>query len=136
MNPNQKIKAIIADDSPMFLQGVKTLLQSEGNIDVIATYSNGADLINSELINHADILLIDINMPQIDGINAAKKINFINTEIPMVAITLHKDEVFLQDIIGAGFKAFVYKPEVASSLIKVINRVLNNEFVFPNNLKT
>jgi len=54
----------------------------------------------------------------------------------MVAITLHKDEVFLQDIIGAGFKAFVYKPEVASSLIKVINRVLNNEFVFPNNLKT
>ena len=136
MNPNQKIKAIIADDSPMFLQGVKTLLQSEGYVDVIATYSNGADLINSELINHADILLIDINMPQIDGINAAKKINFINTKIPMVAITLHKDEVFLQDIIGAGFKAFVYKPEVASSLIKVINRVLNNEFVFPNNLKT
>lgn len=131
-----KVRVIIADDSRMFLDGVMAMFHSNDKYKVIEVFENGADLIASEMIHQADIILIDINMPKVDGIRAAQKINFQNANIPLVAVTMHKDEVYLQDIISAGFKAFIYKPNIAESLFTVIDRVLNDEFVFPANLKT
>lgn len=71
----------------------------------------------------------------LNGIEAGKKINFMYNGLPMIAVTMNQEDVYLKEIIGAGFKGFIYKPDVAKSLTDVIDHVMNNEFVFLKCLK-
>lgn len=135
MKSIKPIKIVIADDSTMFIEGIKALLRSAGRFEILDIYDNGEDLVASRSINIADVVLVDINMPKLDGLQAAQQINFQNAKIPLIAVTMHKDDVYLQDIIGVGFKAFVYKPNVATDLLTTIDKVLNDEFVFPTSLR-
>ena len=90
----------------------------------------------SNKLHLADILLVDIDMPEINGIEAAKRINFDHPSLPMVAITMHQDRVYLLDIVSAGFQGFVSKPEAAKNLFDTIDQVINKEFAFPDSLET
>lgn len=131
----KKIKVIIADDSPEYIRGVKALLSISGHFEIVETVENGEDLVNCRVLPEVDIILSDIQMPKMNGIDAAKQINFNNPNLKMIALTMYKDSIYLTDIISAGFKGFVHKPETARSLIDTIHKVLNNEFVFPNNIE-
>lgn len=131
----KKTKIIIADDSKEYLQGVKALISLAENYEIIATYLDGSELANSTDLNQADIVLSDIQMPKLSGIEAARLINHEYPNLKMIALTMHKDSVYLTDMISAGFRGFVYKPDTAMKLLNVIEQVLNNEFVFPRNLE-
>ncbi len=133
---SEKIRLIIADDSILFIKGLLTLINANDNYEVIEIVHNGKDLINSENLNGADIILVDIDMPLVNGVDAAQQINFIAPHIILVAITMHKDIVHLNEIIQAGFKAFIYKQDVPETLFNVLDQVMKNNFVFPDKLKT
>lgn len=129
------IKVVIADDSPMFREMLKVMFKSSDKYEVIDEYTNGEDLVISSSVNIADVVLVDIDMPIKDGVQAAREINYQNASIPLIAITLHKEAVYLHEIISAGFKGFIYKPEVATQLFSTIEKVLEKGFVFPASLK-
>jgi DNA-binding NarL/FixJ family response regulator len=131
---NRKIRVIITDDSASFLQGLELMLTSDERFEVIDRCSNGSELIHSNKIDTADLLLIDIEMPIMNGIEAATKINYDNPQIAMIAITTNIKTIFLRDIIGAGFKGFIFKGNVIEELFPSINKVLENKFVFPINM--
>ena len=128
------IHIIIADDSPTFLDGLQLILSRNNQYKVIDVCYNGLELNESEMLGKADLILSDIDMPEYNGIEAAKRINFRYPKLPLIALTMHKENVFLKDIVLAGFKGFLYKPEIAGSLYEVINKVLNNKFSFPEDL--
>ncbi|MEN8119880.1 MAG: response regulator transcription factor [Bacteroidota bacterium] len=136
MNPNDNIKIIIADDSPKYIEGLKVLLSTSSKYQILEVCENGRELIQSSKLHLADLLLIDINMPEMNGLEAARIIDVDYPHLPMIAITMYQDELYLKDIISMGFNAFVHKPEAANNLLIVIDQVLNKKFVFPNNLKT
>lgn len=131
----KKVNIIIADDSPEFVQGLKALLSLHEKYLVVETYKNGAELVNSTQLPNCDLILSDIQMPEKNGLQAAQEINFENQHIKLIALTMHKDDIYLSEIISAGFKGFVHKPDTAQELIATIERVLKNEFVFPNDLE-
>ena len=135
-NIQDKIKVICADDSKLFVEAIKAIFSANDKYDLIEIHNNGAELLESSNIHIADVILLDINMPELNGIETAKRINFSFTNIPLIAITMHKDDMYLQEIIGAGFKAFIYKPDVETALFDVIEKVLDDEFVFQKNMKT
>ncbi len=133
---SEKIRLIIADDSVLFVNGLLKLISTNSEYEVIEVVYNGEDLINSDKLNGADIILIDIDMPLLDGLKAAQQINFLSPHIFLVAITMHKDIVYLNEIVRAGFKAFIYKQEVPDTLFNVLDLVMSDNFVFPDRLKT
>lgn len=134
MKLEDKIKIIITDDSPSFMEGLELLLVSGGRFEIIGRCANGAELCRDRNLSMADLLLIDFEMPVMNGIEAAKKINFIHPQIPMIIVTMNIQTIFLKDVVYAGFKGFVYKANLQSELLPTIEKVLNNKFVFPKEL--
>lgn len=134
-NP-QKIKTILTDDSDSFLDGLEEILLSHNQFEILGRCNNGRELIDHSSLALADLLLIDIEMPVMGGIEAATRINYVLPQLQMIAVTTNIKTIFLKDIICAGFKGFVYKPNVATELKKTIDKVLNNKFVFPKELNT
>ena len=130
------IKILIADDSRTFLEGMKLLLSRTPNYKITGIFPNGLELLKSPLLRTADVLLIDIEMPVMNGIETAKRISYEFPHIPMIALTMHVEKIFLNDIISAGFKGFVHKPEVSKQIDLAIGQVLKKQLIFPNNLKT
>ncbi len=131
----RKLNIIIADDSRVFFEGIKFLVDSWADSEIIAGYVNGLELVNSPILASADVLLIDIEMPVMNGLEAARQVNIKYPEIPMIALTMYQEKAYLKDIIFAGFKAFIYKPDVPVKLLKVIKQVIHNEYIFPIDLK-
>lgn len=131
----KKTKVIIADDNKNFIEGLQVLLSMNEQFEIIDICYNGEELLNSKYLPIANLVLSDIDMPELDGISACKQINYKYPEIPLIALTMYIDKVFLEDIIQAGFKGFVHKPDTATNLLDVIKKVLNNQFIFPSNLQ-
>lgn len=135
MDCKKRVKVILADDSPEFMEGLEMLFAMDEKFEVLAVYRDGKELAESPFVYKADLLVTDIEMPERNGLEAAKLINFRNSRLPMIALTLYKDKLFLNDIIGAGFRGFVYKPETAEKLFMVIEKVMTDQFVFPEDIK-
>jgi DNA-binding NarL/FixJ family response regulator len=131
----ETIKLIIADDSDDFVEGLSTLLATQRNIKILQVYKDGLSLIKSPLLSIANLLLTDIAMPGMSGLAAARYINYRYPWLPMIAVTMYKDRIYLNDILGAGFKGFVYKPDTAEKLLPAIEAVMMNKFNFPKGIK-
>ena len=136
MMVKDKINIILADDNKIFIEGLKVILFKCPKYYLLDTCDSGIELLESPNLNIADILLLDIQIPVITGIELAKKINLKYPNLKMLALSMHIDKVFLEDIIGAGFKGFIYKPETPKILNVVIPKILSGQFFFPNNMKS
>jgi DNA-binding NarL/FixJ family response regulator len=135
MPDKNKINIIITDDSPTFIAALSELLSTDPRFNIIDTCCNGLELTNNKNLIKAHLLLIDIEMPKMNGLEAARSINFKLPTLPMIALTMHQEKVYLADIVRSGFRAFVFKPEIPSKLLNIIDLVLQNKFIFPDNLK-
>ena len=130
----KKINVIIADDSPTFQESLALMLNNENQFNILHTLKNGKELVDCKDLFKADVLLVDIEMPIMGGLEAASLISAEYRNLPIIALTMHQDKVYLVEMIESGFKAYIYKPNLADLLFEVIAKVLNNEFVFPDNL--
>ena len=131
---SDKIRLILVDDSKLFLKGISFLLSSDDRFEVIASLNSGDDLVSHPKLGLADLILLDIEMPGMNGIEAAKQINFKHPRIFIIAITMYQDKLYLHQLISAGFKGFVSKEKVSEDLIPAIDQVYKNEYVFPSNI--
>lgn len=132
---NKKIGVLIVDDSPEFLEGLQMLFSITEDYEITDILTNGEELVQFPRIEQVDIILLDIEMPILNGIEAAKRINYNYPNKPMIALTMYIDRVYLLEIVEAGFKAFIHKPDIADRLFDTMDRVLKNEMVFPDNIK-
>jgi DNA-binding NarL/FixJ family response regulator len=128
----KKIQIIIVDDNPIFLEGIVTYLKRTKDYEIVACYHSGLVLLENINKYRPDLILLDIEMPGLNGIETARKLNFHNADQKLIAITLYHDNVYIKQLIEAGFRGFVNKNSVAESLSLVMDRVLRNELVFPN----
>ena len=132
---SKKIQLIIADDSPEFLEGLAILVSASEKYSIFKTYENGEQLIQSKFLNQASILLIDIEMAGINGFEAAKSICKEYPDLPLIALSMHTENIYLEEIIRAGFKAFIHKPQTSLVLFNILDKVLENKYAFPINLR-
>jgi DNA-binding NarL/FixJ family response regulator len=126
-----KIKIIIVDDNPIFLEGITTFLSKESTYEIIACFESGNVLLDHINNYNPDLVLLDIEMPGLNGIETARTLNWFRTEVKLIAITMYQDGVYLKQLIEAGFHGFVNKNNVYKNLPQIITSVLRNEFAFP-----
>jgi DNA-binding NarL/FixJ family response regulator len=128
------INVLLVDDNSHFLEGLRTLLKGYTNINILGTAVNGQEAVLHPLLHEAHVVVMDINMPKLGGISAAKLINQKYNHIHLIATTLHEDAIYLDELILAGFKAFVTKGNVIQELHTKISKVINKNYSFPTGL--
>jgi len=127
------IKILVADDHTLFRQGVIRLLEDHKDYDVIAEAENGKDLIDKYFIHCPDIVLTDIAMPNLTGIQAVEEIIKRDRNIKALFLSMYDSEEYVYQVIKSGGKGLVNKNILDEELLLAINRVANGENYFGKN---
>ena len=124
------ITVIIADDHEIFRKGLRTVLNEIPFIKVVAESSNGYELIKEMKSNPAEIILMDIKMPVMDGIEATKKVTEKYPDTRIIALTMHEEISYFNKMIDAGATGFLLKKTNKAQLEKAIIAIYNDETFF------
>ena len=128
-----KIKVIIIDDHTLFREGLQRLLVRH-DIDVISSVSNGDEGLKSILKYNPDIVLLDLRMPNVSGIEVLKNIRDKNKSLPVVMLTTSDDEKDLIDALKNGASGYLLKDMEPDALVVTLKDVLKGETIVAPNL--
>ncbi|TCO79355.1 response regulator [Marinisporobacter balticus] len=118
-----KIKVVIADDHALMRQGLKQIIELEEDIEVVALAVDGEDAIKQSQTFKPDVILLDINMPNMNGIQALRRLKDRNVDAKIIMLTIHDDQEYLFETINIGASGYVLKDAESASLIKAIRDV-------------
>jgi len=130
----RKIKIFIVDDHDIFRDGIKLLLSSGQTAEVIGEACNGQEFLDKMDSVQPDVVLMDIAMPVLDGIETTKRAHEKNNELKILALTMFGDEKYYYQMIQSGVKGFVLKSSGISELLKAITEVCEGRSYFSNEL--
>lgn len=128
------LKVILVDDNEPFRNALKNLLMNKFHVEVIAEASCGAEFNELKNLHFADVILMDVMMPDIDGITLTKKALWANNHLKFIAITMHYDRVYLTSLIEAGFRGCVFKSNIFNEISNAIETVMAGTRYFPENI--
>lgn len=117
------IKVILADDHTIVRQGLRSLLDREDGITVVAEADNGRSAVKLALEHSPDVIVMDISMPDMNGIEATRKICAESTATRVLALSMHSDRKFVEEVMKAGAKGFILKDCARGELVKAIRTV-------------
>jgi len=124
---SELISVLLCDDHTLFRQGMKKLLNLEKNIKVIGEASNGQDLLDVLKKVSPDVILMDINMPLMDGVSAAYKIKKKYPHINIIVLTVFEDEPHIFQAIKAGAIGYLLKDVSIEEVVEAIHKVSKGE---------
>lgn len=117
------ISLMIADDHSLMREGLKQILELDENITVIAQAVDGEDVIQKAQQYKPNIILMDINMPKVSGIDALRRLRDIGVDSKIIMLTIHDDKEYLYETIKIGANGYVLKDADSDTLIKAIYEV-------------
>lgn len=118
-----KIKVFIVDDHVIFRDGIKLLLSSGHTTEIIGEAGNGQEFLDKLINIKPDVVLMDIAMPVMDGIETSKKIRENNPNLKILALTMFSDKKYYYQMIQAGVNGFILKSAGINELNKAISEV-------------
>ena len=121
------IKVMIADDHVLMREGLKQLLEFDGSIKVIAEAANGVECLESLKTIKPEVLLLDINMPNKNGIEVLKEIRENDIDIKVLMLTVHNEVEYLLKAIDIGVDGYILKDSESAEFKKEIKYVYNVE---------
>ncbi len=122
------IRVVLADDHQSVIAKVRGILGEQ--FEVIGTAENGDQAVDSVLTLDADVLVIDISMPVLNGLQAARQLQKANSQAKIVFLTIHEDPDFVAAAFAAGASAYVIKSRLNTDLVPAIREaLLGNTFV-------
>jgi two-component system response regulator NreC len=116
------IRIVLADDHILVRQGLKSLLEREG-FQVVAEASDGQEALRHVQSLQPDIAVMDISMPTLNGLNAAREISRSSPKTKTILLTQHEEGQYIREALEAGVKGYVLKNQVASDLLLAIRQV-------------
>ena len=122
------IKIILADDHRIFRKGLKSLLSEKENIEVLAEADNGNEALEAARKYKPGIVIMDIAMPKMDGIEATRQIRERLPDTEVVILSMHAKKAYIDQVLKAGAKGYVLKDSDEENLIAAINTVHNGGY--------
>jgi DNA-binding NarL/FixJ family response regulator len=117
-----KIRVVLADDHPEMVAKVRRTIGEE--FEIVGTVADGNQAVNAVLTLDPDVLVLDISMPIMDGISAAKQLQAVNCRAKIVFLTIHNDHDYVAAAISAGALGYVTKGRLSYDLAIAIHEVL------------
>ena len=129
-----KIKIIIADDHSVLRAGLKLLLNNEGEFAVIAEAANGEEVLDLLRSIAADVLIIDLSMPVMGGLECIKEIKSRGHDIKILVLTMYDDEQYIQEVMRSGSLGYVEKHALDTELFIAVKTVASGQrYLNPHN---
>ena len=120
-------RIVLADDHVLVRQGLRSLLERE-RFQVMAEASDGQEAVRLVETHQPDIAILDISMPTLNGIDAARGLSRSAPKTKVILLTQHEEEQYIHEALEAGVKGYVLKNQVANDLIQAIRQVCRGEF--------
>ncbi len=121
------IKIVLADDHQIVRQGLRALLATESDIKVVAEADNGRSVLRLVKEFLPDLVIMDISMPDLNGIDATRQIIADYPTIKVIALSMHSDSLFVLNMLKAGASGYLLKDCALGELVKAIRSVLNQK---------
>ena len=133
---NQKIKVIIAEDHDVSLFGLVTLFKNKSDIEVVGTAKNGMEVLQILNSKDADIVITDISMPGMDGIELSEHLKTDYPSIKVIVFTMYLENWFVEQLIKHGAKGFVAKNSKINELVNAVYNVYSGKNYYCPQFKT
>ena len=130
----EKPGIILVDDHELFRSGLKYILEESGEVQVIAEASNGVEFIELLSFYHPDLVVLDINMPVMNGIEAAKKALAIDPVLSILVLSLYDETEYYTSLLNIGVKGFVLKDAENEELIMAVQKIIRGGTYFSQEL--
>ncbi len=124
------INVLLADDHKMFMEGMSSLLSGEENINIVGQALHGTVVLDFVGKQKVDLILLDVNMPDLDGIEISKQVKLKSSETKILAVTMHNEESFLTNMIKSGASGYILKNTGKKELMEAIETVMAGKNYF------
>ena len=126
----QTIHVLLVDDHAILREGIKALLEKRDNIEVVAEATNGREAISKLTQFRPDVVVLDISMPLMDGLEAARQMKREDPEVKILVLTMHNDEEYFFQLLRAGVSGYVTKKTASRELVSAIEAAYKGESFF------
>ena len=125
------VRVLLADDSPSMLQAARRILEPE--FQIVGTVDDGQAVLEATESLKPDVLILDISMGVMNGLEAARLLTRIGSKAKIVFLTVHKDQEFVEEAFSAGALGYVVKPRLGSDLLVAVREaMIGHTFVSPD----
>jgi len=124
------VRVVIADDHPMFRYGLRAVLASSTEVEVVGDAANGSDLVGLVEQTHPDVVLTDLAMPGLDGMTATRQILDQFPEIGVLVLTMHEDDEALFGALRAGARGYLLKGSDGAEIVRAVLAVACGDAVY------
>ncbi|MFD1316748.1 response regulator [Namhaeicola litoreus] len=132
---NQTITVHIADDHQILIDGIIAVLNFEENIEVVGYSLNGQEVLDWFEKSDADVLILDINMPELDGIEVLKVLETKSVKPKIIVLSSYDDVKLVKEVLQIGAQGFVPKKSAGEHIVNAINKVANDEQYYTDDIK-
>ena len=130
-----KIRVLITDDHAIVRDGLKQLLDSQTDMEIAGEAADGREAIAKVKLLHPDVVLLDLTMPNISGMEAAHLISEITPKTRIVVFSMHAKESYVRQILSAGALGYVLKASPSSDILEAIRSAYRGEYFLSSKLK-
>jgi len=130
MTEPQPIRVVLADDHPMYRYGVQAVLADVAAIDLVATASSGQELLALVERLHPDVVLTDVRMPDLTGIEVTRRLVAADPQLPVLVLTMHDDDETVYGALRAGARGYLLKGADGAELVSTIQTLAAGGTVF------
>ena len=119
----KKIRLMLVDDHEVIRVGLKTFLQTQPDFEVVAEAGNGEEAVDRAMEFHPDVILMDITMQGVDGMEATRRLRVLCPQCLVLALTVHDDKQYLMQMLAAGASGYITKQAAADELVEAIHTI-------------
>ena len=121
------IKILLVDDHPIFLDGIHAILETNDDFIITGEASNGYEAIDLVQKEYPHIIIMDVAMPKLNGIEATRKISKLYPDIKILALSIYSGKRFVKDMLEAGAVGYLLKDNAPEKLVTAIYRIANGD---------
>ena len=130
-------RILVADDHPIVRSGLKTVLDAQPDLRVVAEAADGAEAVRKALAEDVDLAILDVAMPKLTGIQAAAELQRRKPELRLLMLSMYDSEQFLFESLRAGASGYVLKSDADQDLVDACRRTMRGEsFLYPSAIAT
>jgi DNA-binding NarL/FixJ family response regulator len=122
-----KIRIVLADDHSVVRQGFRRILEAQADMEIVGEASNGREALETATRLSPDVVVMDVAMPELNGIEATRRMGEAAPRTRVLALSMHKDSVYVREILRAGARGYLLKDAVDEDLIAAVRAVARGE---------